>query len=328
MSVHYAIRHLTRFRYPTPVSESVMELRMRPSNTAQQRCLQFEVEVQPRARVFAYRDYRGNWVHHFDLPRPHTQLVLAARAQVQLDDPAPLPERLPMDAWRTIDEWDAREDEWEYRQPSRFAEWSPALVEFAAAIETSRRYNRDPLTTALDTMATVHRSFEYAPNSTRVDSPIDETLVSRRGVCQDFTHIMLATLRWMGVPSRYVSGYIAPRAVSGGDEPTTIATHAWVEVLLPELGWVGLDPTHNLQTGLRHVRVAVGRDYADVPPTRGTFKGQTASMLEVSVEVTPAEALPTLDRAVLDVTFVHETAAAADDERDRVHQQQQQQQQQ
>ena len=326
MPVHYAIRHLTRFLYPAPVSESVMELRMRPSNTAEQRCLQFEVEVQPRARVFAYRDYRGNWVHHFDIPRRHGQLAITARAQVQIDDPAALPEQLPMEAWRTIDEWEAREEEWEYRQPSRFAEWSPALLEFAEALGSSRRHERDPLSSARETMAAIHRRFEYAPKSTRVDSPIDETLVSGRGVCQDFTHIMLAALRWMGVPSRYVSGYIAPSSVNGGDEPTTIATHAWVEALLPELGWVGLDPTHNMQTGLRHIRVAVGRDYADVPPTRGTFKGQTASVLEVSVEVTPADTLPTLDRAVLDVTFVHETAAPADEDREREQQQQQQQQ--
>ena len=84
MAVHYAIRHLTRFRYVTPVSESVMELRMRPSNTAQLRCLQFEVEVQPRARVFAYRDYRGNWVHHFDIPRRHGQLAITARDHYQV----------------------------------------------------------------------------------------------------------------------------------------------------------------------------------------------------------------------------------------------------
>ncbi|MEZ5284625.1 MAG: transglutaminase family protein [Vicinamibacterales bacterium] len=242
MPAHYAIRHLTRFIYETPVRESVMELRMRPSNTDRQRCLQFEVDIQPRARVFAYRDYRGNWVHHFDLPRRHGQLAITARAQVQIDDELALPERLAPESWRLVDEWDGREEEWEYRQPSQFAVWSPALLEFAGAIG-ARRDDRDPLTAVRETMRAIHSAFEYAPNSTRVDSPIDESLASRRGVCQDFTHIMLAVLRRMGLPARYVSGYIAPPEVAHGDEPTTIATHAWVEVRLPELGWGSTPPT-------------------------------------------------------------------------------------
>lgn len=324
MPVHHAIRHLTRFIYTQPVSESVMELRMRPSNTDTQRCLQFEVDVQPRARVFAYRDFRGNWVHHFDIPRRHAQLAITARAQVQLDDPAPLPARLPLEAWDVVNEWHATEEEWELRQPSHFVVWSPALLAFADSLGGVTHRELDPLSTARETMAAIHREFAYAPNSTRVDSPIDEALTTRRGVCQDFTHVMLAVARRMGLPARYVSGYIAPPDVPRRDEPTTIATHAWVEVRLPELGWVGLDPTHDIPTGLRHVRVAVGRDYADVPPTRGTYKGQTASRLEVSVEVTPAETMPTLDPALLEVTWAAEAAGPTDEDRERQMQQQQQ----
>jgi transglutaminase-like putative cysteine protease len=174
-------------------------------------------------------------------------------------------------------------------------------------------------------MDAIHRVFVYAPNTTRVDSPIDEAIATRQGVCQDFTHVMLALLRRVGVPCRYVSGYIAPQADMTDPQPTTIATHAWVEVQLPDLGWVGLDPTHNLATGERHVRVAVGRDYADVPPTRGTFKGKTSSTLEVSVEVAPSEALPTLDLAVMQATWTAEEAAPPDeDEHERQEQQQQQ----
>jgi transglutaminase-like putative cysteine protease len=322
MSRHYAIRHLTRFVYQSPVSECIMELRMRPSNTGAQQCLQFEIDVSPRARVFAYRDFRGNWVHHFDVPRRHAVLAITARAQVRLNDPEPLPDSVPMDGWAEIDGWHASGEEWDYLQPSRFAEWSDALLAFSGSLGEARR--TDPLTTLRSTMTAVHDAFEYAPNSTRVDSPIDETLASRRGVCQDFTHIMIAALRRIGMPARYVSGYIAPREMA--DDATAIATHAWVEARLPGLGWVGVDPTHNTQAGLRHVRVAVGRDYADVPPTRGTFKGQTASALQVSVEVAPADALPTLDRAALDAVVLP-AAAPADDERIRLAQEQAQQQQ-
>ena len=136
------------------------------------------------------------------------------------------------------------------------------------------------------------------PNATRVDSPIDEVLASKRGVCQDYSHVMIAALRRLGLPCRYVSGYIAPGPRTDETAASTIATHAWIEAMLPDLGWVGLDPTHDVEAGVRHVRVAIGRDYADVPPTRGVFKGTTSSTLAVSVEVTPAEAMPTFDPAV------------------------------
>ena len=130
----------------------------------------------------------------------------------------------------------------------------------------------DPLATVRRTMSEIYARFEYSPSATRVDSPIDEALEARRGVCQDFAHIMIALVRRLGVPCRYVSGYLfqhADRKVRSTDG----ATHAWVEALLPGLGWVGFDPTNNMIAGDRHIRVAIGRDYADVPPTRGVFKG-------------------------------------------------------
>lgn len=328
MATPYAIRHLTRFTYASPVSESVMELRMRPATEGGQRCLQFEVDLQPRARVFAYRDFLGNWVHHFDLPRRHGQLAITARAQVQLDPPAALPRALPMAAWQQVDGAALRGEHWDFRQPSHFAVWSEALLGFAAALGPLAERTADPLTTVRALMAAMHREFGYAPNTTRVDSPISEALATRQGVCQDFTHIMLALLRRLGLPCRYVSGYIAPRALGEDDGPITIATHAWVEVLLPNLGWVGVDPTNDIEAGLRHVRVAVGRDYADVPPTRGVYKGDATSTLEVSVEVTPGDALPTLDAAVVAGLWTSEVKAGESAAEDLSQEQQQQQQQQ
>lgn len=328
MATHYAIRHVTRFAYAGPVTESVMELRMRPATDGGQRCLQFEVDLQPRARVFAYRDFLGNWVHHFDLPRKHTKLVVTARAQVQLDPPVVLPDTLPLDAWREVDAWAERGDHWDFRRPSRFAEWSDALVGYAAELGPIARRELDPLGTVRAVMRAIHEGFAYAPRTTRVDSPIAEALEARRGVCQDFTHIMLALLRRLGLPCRYVSGYIAPKALGDGDGPTSIATHAWVEVLLPDLGWVGVDPTNDIEAGLRHVRVAVGRDYADVPPTRGVYKGGASSTLEVAVEVTPGDALPTLDPSVGAATWTAEAEAPLAAAEMAAHEQQQQQQQQ
>src|SRR6202007_2383644 len=140
----------------------------------------------------------------------------------------------------------------------------------------------NPLELLLELNTKLYDLFDYAPNITRVDSPIDDALRARRGVCQDFAHIMIALVRGLGIPCRYVSGYIyqhkQDHVRSGAN-----ATHAWVEALLPHLGWVGFDPTNCLVAGDRHIRTAIGRDYADVPPTKGVFRGQAASELSVAV---------------------------------------------
>lgn len=167
------------------------------------------------------------------------------------------------------------------------------------ASEVGLERGDDPLGTLRQLSRDVYASFEYSPKSTRVDSPIDEALETRRGVCQDFAHIFIALARQIGIPSRYVSGYLL-HAADSADRSSDGATHAWVEVLLPDLAWVGFDPTNDLIAGDRHIRVAIGRDYADVPPTRGVFKGISAvrSELAVSVHVGPVppplagEALP------------------------------------
>lgn len=318
---HYDIRHVTRYSYAGAVSESVMELRMRPATEGAQRCLSFELDVEPRARVFAYRDPRANWVHHFDIPRRHAVLTITARAQVEVEAPPPLPPSLPVDAWAQIDAWEADATHWDYCQPSQFAVWSAPLMAFAGTMGGLDERLDDPLTTVRAVMHAVHRGFEYAPKSTSVDSPIDVALSARRGVCQDFSHIMIAVLRRLGLPSRYVSGYIAPAATGGQDDLATIATHAWVEVCLPEIGWAGFDPTHDVTTGSRHVRVAVGRDYADVPPTRGVFKGGPPSSLTVSVEVLPAGSASTLQAAETKPAAVE---PAGNEDREQHEQQQQQ----
>ncbi len=131
----------------------------------------------------------------------------------------------------------------------------------------------DPLMLVQELNQRLFDYFEYVPRSTRVDSPIDEAIVSGKGVCQDFAHTMIALLRHVRIPARYVSGYLY-RSREDHDRSTPDATHAWVDVLLPHLGWVGFDPTNNLVAHHRHIRTAVGRDYADVPPTHGIFRGK------------------------------------------------------
>jgi transglutaminase-like putative cysteine protease len=146
----------------------------------------------------------------------------------------------------------------------------------------------DPLSLVRETNDGIYRSFEYSPLSTHVNSPIDDALRIRRGVCQDFAHIFIALVRQLGVPCRYVSGYLEHRNGVGGDRSAEDGSHAWVEAFLPELGWVGFDPTNNMLAGERHIRVALGRDYADVPPNRGMYKGKARSTLRVGVHVARA----------------------------------------
>ena len=292
---YFSIRHLTRFRYAHSISESIMETRMHPRSDSHQHCLNFTLSVSPRCRVFSYRDYQGNNVQHFDIPGDHNQLVIVAESIVELQPMPALPEQLDAGAWQALDRLVEEGDYREMLLPSSFAVETPALLDLAGKMEVVRR--GDPLTLLRDLNRKLFDYFAYEPRSTRVDSPIDEAIVSGKGVCQDFAHTMIALLRHVGIPARYVSGYLY-RGNADHDRSTPDATHAWVDALLPGLGWVGFDPTNNLIAQSRHIRTAVGRDYADVPPTHGIFRGNTDSELYVAVQVEASAAPPALDRSM------------------------------
>lgn len=287
--MYYTIRHTTEFRYSASVSASVMEVRKQPRSEGGQRCRNFQLQINPIARVMAYRDHLGNVIHHFDVPGLHRELTIAATSLVEIAAPEPLPAALEGDGWSNLDALVELGDYWEMLGPSHFAQPTDLLRSFASEIRLER--GSDPLSTLRELTATIRDKFEYVQQSTRVNSPIDDALTTRRGVCQDFTHIMLALVRELRIPCRYVSGYLFhPR--EDLDRSTQDATHAWVEARLPELGWIGFDPTNNSIAGERHIRTAIGRDYADVPPTRGVFKGEAETELGVAVEVLPSEAPP------------------------------------
>jgi len=286
--MYYSIRHVSKFRYSAPIRESMMEVRMQPRNEGRQHLLSFALQTNPRAAVTAHRDGEGNTVHHFDVPDSHTALTITATALVSLVARPELPERLDA-AWEQLDRLTATDEYWDYLAPSRFARPSPLLSDFAREQRLSR--GDDPLSTVRTVNAAIHDAFEYVTRRTRADSPIDDALRIRQGVCQDFAHIMIALLRELAIPARYVSGYLAQRA-SAQDRSAADATHAWVEALLPPLGWVGFDPTNSLVADDRHIRVAVGRDYDDVPPTHGVYKGRADNDLAVAVQVTPSDGPP------------------------------------
>jgi len=292
--MNYFVRHLTKFSYKSEVSESIMETRMHPRSDQNQRCLTFQLSVMPRCRVFSYRDHHMNHVHHFDIPGPHTQLVIVAESQVETQPQVEVPESLSRAAWEELDRQVAEGDFWEMLLPSEFATPTTALKELTEKMDLRRR--DDPLSVLHTLNKQLYEHFDYKPKSTRADSPIDHALRSGAGVCQDFAHIMTTLLRTeLRIPCRYVSGYLF-HCGDVHDRSEASATHAWVEAFLPELGWVGFDPTNCLVAGSRHVRTAIGRDYADVPPTHGIFRGRTKSELTVAVRVTQSEGTPSIDQ--------------------------------
>jgi transglutaminase-like putative cysteine protease len=315
----YSVRHITKFSYRPAIRESVMEVRMHPRSEANQRCLTFELNVKPSATLMQYRDFLGNIVLHFDIAGGHTQLTLEAQSTVEVL-PIHEPDIADAGTWENLDAMVAADGYYEMILPSAFARPTALLEELAREMELERRGT--PLRMLFEISEGIHEKFSYVPNTTTVDSPIDHALSERKGVCQDFAHIMIALVRKLGVPCRYVSGYLF-HAKEDQSLASEGASHAWVEARLPGLGWVGFDPTNNLLCGERHIRVAVGRDYAEVPPTRGVFKGGAESELSVSVTVALANAPAPEDLAP--ATILRRIPPPIQEETFRAQQEQQQQ---
>ena len=266
------VTHTTRFRYSHRIAETFMELRVRPRDDMRQRCLDFNLQVEPSSPVNSYRDGFNNWVHYFNHLPPHEEVVVTSRSAVETG-PA------------VGDPGDGFADD--------FMFFRPPVENVAGVRKIAQRLGHpaldDPaaVEAVLDELARdIHARFEYEPDTTSVYTGVAEVIKLRRGVCQDFAHLYIAVCRVMSIPARYVSGYIAP----GGERIGTAASHAWAEAWIPGQGWVGYDPTNPVRIGTQHVAVAVGRDYQDVAPTRGVYVGTADESMEVEVNVVPLAA--------------------------------------
>ena len=280
MTTRYSIRHDLEFRYDAPVHGSVMTVFVSPVHDRRQQLCDFAIETDPGGAVFEFRGPFGNRGHFFNRPGSHECLRIRARSTVEVVPPPSLPDRLPSGSWEALRSNLGTLELWLMLQQSGFAQpSSPALERFVSAHGIEK--GNDVLVSVRALRSALYKVFEYTPGSTVVDSPIDHILETGRGVCQDYAHVMTSILRSWGVPARYVSGYLGPN----GYPTTSNESHAWVECWLPGWGWSGFDPANDCDCDERHVRVAVGRDYADVPPVRGVFRGSAGSMLTTRVEV-------------------------------------------
>jgi transglutaminase-like putative cysteine protease len=287
----YHLVHTTQFRYDGPVSESYNEVRLRPIHDEKQSCLSFRLNTSPSSLGTAYRDAYGNWVHQFNILREHRQLMIEAESVVLVHEGA-----APSEKPTKLEQVDSRMDEffeeyYDFMAATGYVPHPPQLLEIVEAASVASGGTVAGFARAASEL--IHQRFRYVKGATHVHSSIMDSLAHGAGVCQDFAHLLLGVVRMRGLPGRYVSGYLVPPGAEGpsAKQEEVIgghASHAWAEVFAAEDGWLAFDPTLGNPVGLRHVRVAYGRDYGDVAPVRGVYKGLAGQRLSVDVRVRPA----------------------------------------
>ncbi|AWM40604.1 transglutaminase [Gemmata obscuriglobus] len=289
--IRYTITHVTTYDYTEPVSlcQNVAHLSARDSERQQvERPL---LSINPEPAVIEERvDYFGNPVHYFTIQEPHRELTVRAEHVISVSvEPPPDPATTP--AWELIRDqlnWNrspAWIDAYQFVVDSRYVAADGRYARYAAESFTP---NRPVLEAALELMARVHKEFVYDPRATTLATPVAEVFEKRRGVCQDFAHLLLACLRSLGLAARYVSGYLSTLPPPGKSRLIGAdASHAWVSVFCGDIGWVDLDPTNDQIPAERHVLLAWGRDYDDVSPLKGVILGGGQHVVKVSVDVCP-----------------------------------------
>jgi len=280
MKLH--VIHRTRYEYPASVIESFNETRLQPTSGDGQICHNFLLKVLPSTRLSHYLDFYLNYVHFFEIPEAHTSLSIESSSTVSTASHVLPPDQVTVPMSR-LAECLAMEQCYDFMQSSKYVDMDSSIWRLAVDATMGEQ---DAWQAAVKVMRFIHADFEYEPEATTVHTPIAESIAQRKGVCQDFTHVMLGMCRSLKIPARYVSGYLynGPLDELEGAQ----ASHAWCEVYIPEFGWRGLDPTNDQQADERYIKVAVGRDYADIVPVQGTYRGAGTKRMTVEVNVTLA----------------------------------------
>ena len=278
MKLH--VVHRTVYRYNSLVTQNLNEVRLKPMSDEGQVCESFSLITRPESRLTDYLDFYFNYVQIFEIQPPHQELIIESASAVSTKS-----HTLSRDAVTSplshLPEYHQLERCYDFIQPSALVAVSPEV--WRLAVDACHGIT-DIWQSAVAIMRFIHSNFRYVPDSTNVSTHMNEVLHQRRGVCQDFAHVMLGMCRALKIPARYVSGYI----YNGRTDQLigSQASHAWCEIYLPDLGWQGLDPTNDKPTDERFVKVAVGRDYSDAAPVKGHFRGSPSGKMSVEVEVT------------------------------------------
>lgn len=290
-TVRYFVEHETAYSYSAPVSTSHHTAYLSPSNSAQQTVERFHLNISPRPQdISEHDDYFGNIRHQFSIIEAHTSLKVIMRAQVQkLIRSLPNNESSPTcsEVFRFLKSPITRDavQASEFVFPTYLTRTSPEISNFAKQFFAP---DKSYLESVVDLNNAIYSRFEFDPDATDVNTPLDQFYKQRRGVCQDFAHFMIACLRSQGYAAGYTSGYLlthppeGEKRLEGAD-----ASHAWVTVHIPDIGWVDLDPTNALLVNQEHIHVARGRDYQDIAPIKGAMSGGGEQTIDIQVTVRP-----------------------------------------
>lgn len=275
----FKIQHITRYQYEDAARDSANQIMLYPIRDSYQDVQQHTIQVTGSPMIHVHTDYFGNQVGTFTYAHPHRELVIDSklmvitRARALPEDKAPVAEQ-----WKELENLKWNIEFIDFLKQQNFS----SLPEIQSVIERERSNNCTPLQCAKHLNEYIYTTFEYRKGITTVETTVDEIWKLKSGVCQDFAHMLLVMLRQLNIPARYVSGYICPNKNGMRGEG---ATHAWVEAYIPFYGWLGLDPTNNCIVNETHVRLAVGKDFLDCSPVKGTYRGTSGHTLDVNVTV-------------------------------------------
>jgi transglutaminase-like putative cysteine protease len=277
-----SLLHRTTFAYAGKAHDSFNEVRLRPLDDASQVCRSFELRTDPATQMRDYVDFYGNMVHYFDITAGHEKLVIEAVSEVETTPNAGRPE-VPV-VPRSLGDAE-RELRAEFVVDSHYV---PLDVSVWKEAQDALQAGRSDIWSDVRSICRhVYRTFAYKPRTTGVATLATDAIKLRSGVCQDFAHVALGMCRTSGIPARYVSGYFIKVQRRAGEEE---ASHAWIEAFVPGYGWAAYDPTHDRAADERYVKVACGRDYGDIRPVSGTYRGGKTRSLSVDVRLREVEA--------------------------------------
>ncbi|MDP8244745.1 MAG: transglutaminase family protein [Candidatus Hinthialibacter antarcticus] len=287
----YSIRHVTQYMYDSPMTFGQNRATVEPRSSIMQKRLDFDLLIEPHpSELVAFTDFFGNTVHYFTINTPLSELKIQATSRVECFKRL-APEASLTPAWDTIQSiFQSRNtaedyEAFQYQYESPFVPIDTVFRDYALP---SFEPGRPILEGVLDLTARIHHDFEYQPFSTDITTSTYEVMEIRKGVCQDFAHLQIACLRSLGLPARYVSGYLRTSPPPGQERlQGSDASHAWLSVYIPDAGWIDVDPTNNILVSTDHITIAWGRDYDEVSPVKGTVFGGGNHSVNVSVDVIP-----------------------------------------